>query len=90
MFKIMSTGRVQGPASKIIVDKELKIRAFKPTPYWQINCTIKRHTHFKANHQEDTFTDKKRAEDINNKCKGKPKRRAIDSRDTAHKLPDTL
>lgn len=36
MFKILSTGRVQGPALKIIVDKEREILAFKPEPYWQI------------------------------------------------------
>ena len=38
-FKIMSTGRVQGPALKIIVDREGEIRAFKPTPFWQIQLT---------------------------------------------------
>src|SRR3989338_852299 len=35
-FKIMSTGRVQGPALKIIVDREREIRAFVPKPFWQI------------------------------------------------------
>jgi len=35
-FKLMSTGRVQGPALKLITDKEKKIKAFEPTPYWQI------------------------------------------------------
>ena len=38
-FKIMSTGRVQGPALKIIVDREREIRAFKPVPFWQIKLT---------------------------------------------------
>ena len=35
-FKIMSSGRVQGPALKVIVDRELEIEKFKPTPYWEI------------------------------------------------------
>ncbi|MBW2975148.1 topoisomerase DNA-binding C4 zinc finger domain-containing protein [Candidatus Woesearchaeota archaeon] len=35
-FKILSIGRVQGPALKIIVDREKEIKAFKPVPYWQI------------------------------------------------------
>ncbi|PIN91217.1 DNA topoisomerase I [Candidatus Pacearchaeota archaeon CG10_big_fil_rev_8_21_14_0_10_32_14] len=35
-FKIMSIGRVQGPALKLIVDKEKEIQKFVPTPYWQI------------------------------------------------------
>ena len=35
-FKIMSIGRVQGPALKLIVDKEKEINKFVSTPYWQI------------------------------------------------------
>ena len=43
-FKILSIGRVQGPALKLIVDKELKIRNFKPEPYWQIFLKLKGHS----------------------------------------------
>jgi len=39
-FKIMSIGRVQGPALNLIVDKEKQIQAFKSTPYWQIFLEI--------------------------------------------------
>lgn len=39
-FKILSIGRVQGPALAIIVDKELEIRNFKSTPYWQVFLQI--------------------------------------------------
>jgi DNA topoisomerase I len=39
-FKIMSIGRVQGPALHLIVDKEKQIMAFKPTPYWQVFLTV--------------------------------------------------
>ncbi len=39
-FKLMSIGRVQGPTLKIIVEKEKKIRAFEPKPYWQIFITL--------------------------------------------------
>jgi len=39
-FKLMSIGRVQGPALKIIVEKEKKIQAFKPKPYWQVFITL--------------------------------------------------
>ncbi len=35
-FKILSIGRVQGPALKIIVDKEREINSFKSEPFWQI------------------------------------------------------
>lgn len=39
-FRVMSIGRVQGPALKMIVDKEHEIQKFKPTPYWQVFITI--------------------------------------------------
>ena len=35
-FKIMSIGRIQGPTLNLIVEKELSIKNFKPTLYWQI------------------------------------------------------
>ena len=40
-FRIMSIGRVQGPALNLIVKKEKEIQAFKPTPYWQVLIKIK-------------------------------------------------
>jgi len=35
-FRIMSIGRVQGPALKLIVDKEREIEKFKSEPFWQV------------------------------------------------------
>jgi DNA topoisomerase I len=35
-FKIMSIGRVQGPALNLIVNKEKEIKAFKPEPFWKV------------------------------------------------------
>ena len=35
-FKVMSAGRVQGPALKLLVDREREIAAFKPEPYSEI------------------------------------------------------
>ncbi len=45
-FKIMSIGRVQGPALNLIVEKEKEIQAFVSKPYWQIFITVddKKHT----------------------------------------------
>src|SRR3989344_4610439 len=40
-FKILSIGRVQGPALKIIVDRDKEIINFKSQPYWQIFATVK-------------------------------------------------
>ncbi len=39
-FKIMSIGRVQGPALNLIVNKEREILAFVSKPYWQVFITI--------------------------------------------------
>ena len=39
-FKIMSIGRVQGPALKLIVDKEHEIQKFQSKDYWQVSIKI--------------------------------------------------
>lgn len=72
MFKILSIGRVQGPALKIIVDKEREIAAFKPKPFWQIELagSVKKGKII-ALHKEDKFWDKKQAEKAYNNAKGK-------------------
>ncbi len=72
MFKILSIGRVQGPALKIIVDKERDIAAFKPKPFWQIEMTgsVKKGK-LAALHREGKFWDKKKAEKAYANAKGK-------------------
>lgn len=57
-FRILSIGRVQGPALKIIVDREKEIEAFKSQPYWQIFANAKG---IDFQHPEDIF-DKKLVE----------------------------
>ncbi len=39
-FKILSIGRVQGPALHLVVEKERAIKNFKPEPYWQIFLVV--------------------------------------------------
>ncbi len=39
-FKILSIGRVQGPALYLIVEKEKAIQNFKPEPYWQVYLLV--------------------------------------------------
>lgn len=57
-FRILSIGRVQGPALKIIVDREREIESFKPQPYWQVFAKI---NDFFYKHPTDIF-DKKELE----------------------------
>jgi len=63
MFKILSTGRVQGPALKIVVDREKEIKSFKPVPFWQLELKglAKRNTVI-AWHKEDKFWEKEKAQ----------------------------
>ena len=77
-FKILSIGRVQGPALKIIVDKEKEIKAFKPVPYWQIelNGNVNQ-SDIAAWHIKDKFWDKKEADQVMKKVKGQ-KQGAVD------------
>ena len=57
-FRILSIGRVQGPALKIIVDREKEIQSFKSEPYWQVFAESNGVT-FK--HPEDIFDKKELA-----------------------------
>ena len=69
-FKIMSTGRVQGPALKIIVDKEREIKAFKSVPFWQIELTGEYEKQvIIALHKEDKFWEKPKADSVIEKTK---------------------
>lgn len=61
MFKILSSGRVQGPALKILAERELQIRNFKPVPFWQVELFTK---DFNAMHEEDKIFDKNKAAEI--------------------------
>lgn len=61
-FRIMSIGRVQGPALKMIVDKELEIEAFKPQTYWKVFIEVQEKAN-KSNkailrHVKDIFDEK--------------------------------
>ena len=69
-FKIMSTGRVQGPSLKIIVDREREIKAFKPTPFWQIQLIGEHNAkEIFAWHEEDKFWEKHKADSVIEKTK---------------------
>lgn len=72
LFKLLSIGRVQGPALKIIVERELEIQKFEPKPYWEIKLEGEINKNkVSADHIEGKFQDKKKAEDIIKKTKGK-------------------
>ena len=51
-FKLLSIGRVQGPALKIIVNRDLEIENFKSKPYWQVIASTE---DLELKHPKDIF-----------------------------------
>ncbi len=70
VFKVMSTGRVQGPSLKLVVDKEKEIQKFKPEPYWEITFLGHAKKDIEAMHEQNKFLDKKKAQKVMKNVKG--------------------
>tara|TARA_Y100000310_G_scaffold159627_1_gene159288 strand:- start:49601 stop:51682 length:2082 start_codon:yes stop_codon:yes gene_type:complete len=72
-YKLLSSGRVQGPSLKILADREKEIKSFKPVPFWQIELKAEKDKNeIVAFHKEDKFWDKKQAQkSFTNSKKGK-------------------
>ncbi len=72
-FKVLSTGRVQGPTLKIVAKREEEIRKFVPKPYWELEAHIKTETgeEIVAKHKEGKFWEKERVDEVKKKCEGK-------------------
>ena len=69
-FKIMSAGRVQGPALKLLVDREREIQEFKSVPYWLIGLWGDYQKNaIEAWHIKDRIFDKKEVTKILDKVK---------------------
>jgi len=68
MFKILSTGRVQGPTLKILAKREKEIMNFKPKPFWQIEIIT---GNLSAWHKKDKFWNVEEAEEVIKKIRGK-------------------
>ncbi|MBT6995586.1 DNA topoisomerase I [Candidatus Woesearchaeota archaeon] len=72
-FKILSSGRVQSPTLKIIVDKEKEIKKFKPETYWEVYLDgLHKKEIILAKHKDDKIFDKKRKNEILKNTKNKP------------------
>ena len=67
-FKILSSGRVQGPALKILALREKEIESFKPVPFWQLELLTDIISFW---HLNDKFWNKKEAEIALKNAKGK-------------------
>ncbi len=58
-FRILSIGRVQGPALALLAEKEKKIAAFVSTPYWQL---VALYDGVEFLHRKQRFEDEKGAD----------------------------
>jgi DNA topoisomerase-1 len=58
-FRILSIGRVQGPALKIIADREAEINAFEPEPFWNVFLQVKdsKGQKVEVKHPKDIFNE---------------------------------
>ena len=71
-YKIISTGRVQGPTLKILEKREREIENFKPEPYWEIELEgLLNNEKIVAHHIKGKFWEKEKANEILQKCEGK-------------------
>jgi DNA topoisomerase-1 len=82
-FKVMSAGRVQGPALKLLVDREKEIQAFKPEPFWEISLNGEyKKKEVQASHSSDKIFDQKEAERIMKAVKGAKEARIMEVKRT--------
>ncbi|HLD05727.1 MAG TPA: DNA topoisomerase I [Candidatus Nanoarchaeia archaeon] len=73
LFKILSAGRVQCPALKIVVDREHEIGAFKSVPFWVLELKVEKDRQvLLASHATDKFWDRTKAQSAYDQCLGKP------------------
>jgi DNA topoisomerase-1 len=70
--RTLSTGRVQGPTLKLVVDREREIQSFKPKKYWQLELKGELNDEkLSATHEKERFSDEKEVDSIRDKTKGK-------------------
>ncbi len=88
-YATLSSGRVQGPTLKFLVDREKSIRSFVPTPYWSIGATVDiEGTTYEAEYEKKTFKKRADAEAVVKTCKGKAgKIETIEKNRTQQKPP---
>ena len=72
MFKVMSSGRVQGPSLYLLYKREKDISKFKPVPFWEISLqgTLSNNK-IEAFDKKNPFKDKKTADSVIKNTKNK-------------------
>ncbi|MEO2151113.1 MAG: DNA topoisomerase I, partial [Thermococcus sp.] len=72
-WQVLSTGRVQGPTLKFLVEREKEIQNFKPKPYWVIKMILeKNNSQYTATYEKDKIWDEEEAKRIVSEAKKGP------------------
>ncbi|AHF80003.1 DNA topoisomerase I [Thermococcus paralvinellae] len=72
-WMILSTGRVQGPTLKFLVEREKEIANFKPTPYWVIKMILEKNgKQYTATYEKERILDEEEAKRIVQEAKKGP------------------
>lgn len=71
-YRTISVGRVQGPALGFVVERERRIRAHVPRPFWTVKGTFARgKERLVAAYSRDRLLKKSEAEEVERDCLGK-------------------
>ncbi len=71
-YALLSTGRVQGPTLKFLVNRERRINSFVPTPYWGIKAKVEINgSVYDVEYERDIIENRDEAQDIVHECEGK-------------------
>src|SRR4029077_19185462 len=70
-YSTLSTGRVQGPTLKFVVDREEEIQCFTPIPFWTIEATITQNGQdYALEYEKEKISTLAEADQIVGYCKG--------------------
>src|SRR5207237_1950293 len=69
-YSTLSTGRVQGPTLRFVVDREEEIQSFTPTPFWTIEATVTQNLqNFVLEYEKERIPTSAEAEQVVRDCR---------------------
>jgi|TARA_B100001964_G_C14252810_1_gene610767 DNA topoisomerase-1 len=71
-YRVITVGRVQGPALSYVVKREVEIRTFVPTPFWRLHAELyKDDTTIIADYENQRVFKASEIQKIKKRCEGK-------------------
>lgn len=71
-YRTISIGRVQGPTLACVVEREVEVRSFVPTPYWAVDAVVEAATaRLTAAFERERVERLQEAQHIKESCEGK-------------------